>query len=88
MLRSWSFSRLDRLERRGEAWKIAFRCTLLEWSGVIPAAAVPLFDDAPDAALNGVSSRSREDPSYRRPFDNRREMRFPAAPRELSAPRT
>jgi hypothetical protein len=79
---------LDRLERREGAWRIAFRCTVLEWSGAIPAAAVPLFDNAPDAHLNAVPSRSREDPSYRRPLVNKRALRLPANPREFSAPRT
>jgi hypothetical protein len=79
---------LDRLERRDGAWKVAFRCTVMEWSGMIPTATTPLFENAPDAHLNGIPSRSREDPSYRRPLVNRRAMRFPADPRELSAPRS
>ena len=77
---------VDRLERREGEWKIVFRCTLLEWSGTIPTATVPLFENLPDAHVNGMSSRSKEDPSYRRPFVNRRHMRFPDDPRALSAP--
>ena len=74
---------VDRLERRDSQWKIAFRCTLLEWSGTIPASTVPLYENAPDAHVNGMSSRSKADPSYRRPFINRRQMRFPDDPRSL-----
>ena len=77
---------VDRLERRQGEWKIAFRCTLLEWSGTIPAATVPLFENVPDVHVNGVSSRSKEDPSYRRPLINRRLMQLPDDPRALSAP--
>jgi hypothetical protein len=76
----------DRLERRGGAWKIAFRCTIMEWSGMIPETQVPLFRDVPDVHLNGAPSRSREDPSYRRPLTNRRERRVPADPRALGRP--
>jgi hypothetical protein len=77
----------DRLERREGIWKIAFRYTVLEWSGAVPANAVPLFENVPDAHLNGVPSRSREDPSYRRPLTNRREMHFPDDPGALGTPR-
>ena len=79
---------VDRLERRDGAWKVAFRCTLLEWSSVIPGAAVPLFDNTPDAHLNGAPSRTLADPSYQRPLINRRALSCPDNPRELSAPRT
>jgi hypothetical protein len=68
---------LDRLERRGGTWKIALRCNAVEWSGTIPATPLP-FESVPGVHLNGVPSRSREDPSYRRPLTNRREMRSPA----------
>lgn len=64
---------VDRLERRDGAWKVAFRHTILEWSGSIPHGTIPLFGDAPDAAANGAASRSTDDPSYRRPFVNRRQ---------------
>ena len=77
----------DRLERRDGVWRIAFRCTLLEWSGLVPESEVPLFVDVPDLGLNGVSSRSYEDPSYRRPLVNRRAVQFPDAPSELGMPR-
>lgn len=76
----------DRLERREGVWRIAFRCTLLEWSGMVPESEVPLFADVPDLHANGASSRSREDPTYRRPLVNRRAVQFPAAPSELGKP--
>jgi len=79
---------VDRLERRDGAWRIALRCTVMEWSGMIPVAEVPLFENVPDLHLNGIPSRSKEDLSYRRPLINRREMRFPADPRKLSMPRS
>ena len=78
---------VDRLECRAGEWRIAFRCTLLEWSGMVPVATVPLFEKAIDAHVNGMSSRSKEDPSYRRPLINRRQMQFPDDPRALSKPR-
>ena len=76
----------DRLERRDGVWKIAFRYTIIEWSGMVPETDVPLFRDVADVHLNGAPSRSREDPSYRRPLTNRRELRVPADPRKLSRP--
>lgn len=79
---------IDRLERREGEWRIAFRCTLLEWSGMIPGANVPLFDAAAPANPNGVTSRDRQDPSYRRPLVNRRPPSFPADPRALGTPRS
>jgi hypothetical protein len=79
---------VDRLERRQGHWRIAFRCTLLEWSGMIPPANVPLFENVTDAHLNGLAARSKEDPSYRRPLTNRRQIRPPVSPRELGMPRT
>jgi ketosteroid isomerase-like protein len=68
---------IDRLERRDGNWKIALRCNVVEWSGLIPATAIP-FADVPDVHLNGAPLRSREDPSYRRPLTNRRHIRVPA----------
>jgi ketosteroid isomerase-like protein len=79
---------IDRLERRDAQWKIAFRCTLLEWSGMVPTATVPLFEKELDARVNGASSRSKEDPSYRRPLINKRQMQFPDDPRALGTPRS
>jgi ketosteroid isomerase-like protein len=79
---------VDRLERRDDEWKIAFRCTILEWSGTIPASSVPLFEKISDAHVNGISARGKEDPSYRRPLINKRQMQFPDDPRTLSAPRS
>lgn len=78
----------DRMERRNGTWKIAFRCTLLEWSGLVPESNVPLFSDVPDAGVNGVASRTMEDPTYRRPLINRRAVQFPDAPSQLGVPRS
>jgi hypothetical protein len=66
---------LDRFERRDGKWKIAFRYTLIEWSGIIPPATNPMFDNIADIFANGKPSRSKEDPSYRRPLVNRRQIR-------------
>ena len=76
----------DRLERRDGSWKIAFRYTILEWSGMVPETQVPLFKDLADVHRNGVPSRSREDPSYRRPLTNLRALQFPDDPRKLGRP--
>jgi len=73
----------DRLERRDGRWAVAFRQTIIEWSGFIPEATVPLFHDMGDAALNGVPARDRSDPSYRRPHVNHRAIRYPADPASL-----
>jgi hypothetical protein len=62
---------IDRLERRNGEWRIALRCNAVEWSGTIPAGALP-FEDVPDLHLNGAAARSRDDLSYRRPLTNRR----------------
>jgi hypothetical protein len=68
---------LDRLERRDGQWKIALRCNAVEWSGMIPTMAIP-FEDVPDVHDNGVPSRGKDDPSYRRPLTNRRATHLPA----------
>jgi hypothetical protein len=57
---------IDRLERRG-----GLRTNAIEWSGMVPTMAIP-FADVPGINLNGVPSRSRDDPSYQRPLNNRR----------------
>lgn len=62
---------VDRLERRNEEWRIALRTNVIEWCTLPPALPVP-FGDVPDIALNGVSARSKDDPSYQRPLINRR----------------
>jgi hypothetical protein len=77
---------VDRLERRSGEWRIALRCNAVEWSGTVPATAIP-FADVPDVHLNGSPSRSKEDLSYRRPLTNRREKRRPAGTRSLTAER-
>jgi hypothetical protein len=77
---------VDRLERRDGTWRIAFRCTTLEWSGMIPSTVVPLFENVPDLHRNGAPSRGKEDPSYRRPLTNSRQMSSPVDVRKLSIP--
>lgn len=67
---------LDRLERRDGSWRIALRTNAIEWSGLVPTMPIP-FADVPDLALNGVPSRSREDPSYQRPLLNKRAPHSP-----------
>ena len=67
---------IDRLERREGAWKIALRCNAIEWSGMVPTMPIP-FANVPDIHRNGVPSRSKADPSYRRPLTNRRGARSP-----------
>lgn len=68
---------IDRLERRGDVWRIALRTNIIEWAG-LPPAIPPPFADIPDIAVNGVSSRSHDDPSYARPLTNRRAPNNPA----------
>ena len=68
---------VDRLERRAGEWKISFRLTTIEWSGIVPRTVVPLFEGVPDIGLNGTPSRNASDPSYVRPLENRRERRVP-----------
>jgi len=62
---------IDRLERREQAWKIALRTNVIEWSGLVPTLPLP-FADVPDLYENGRPSRSKSDPSYQRPLSNRR----------------
>lgn len=68
---------IDRIERRGGAWKIALRTNIIEWGVMPPAMPLP-FGDVPDIAANGVSARSKADPSYARPLVNRRQPSNPA----------
>ncbi len=77
---------IDRLERRDGEWRVAFRYTLIEWSGAIPTSRVPLFENVADLHANGAPSRDRGDPSYRRPLTNRRSLVRPADVRALSRP--
>jgi hypothetical protein len=70
---------IDRLERREGLWKIALRTNVIEWGSLPPPMPIP-FADVPDIAVNGVSSRSKEDPSYQRPLINRRAPANPAKP--------
>lgn len=65
---------LDRLERRDDQWRIAFRKILIEWSSLVDALKIPVPENIADIQLNGVASRSREDASYRRPLMNFRTL--------------
>jgi hypothetical protein len=67
---------IDRLERRAGAWKIALRTNAIEWSGIVPTMGIP-FADVPGINLNGTPSRDKQDPSYRRPLINQRELHIP-----------
>lgn len=67
---------IDRLERRDGAWKIALRTNAIEWSGIVPTLPIP-FAQVPDINVNGAPSRSKEDPSYRRPLTNKRKLNIP-----------
>jgi hypothetical protein len=67
---------IDRLERRDGSWKIALRTNAIEWSGMVPTLPIP-FAEVPDIHVNGAASRSKEDPSYRRPLTNKRVKRIP-----------
>ena len=69
---------IDRLERRDGAWRLALRTNAIEWSGLVPSLPIP-FADVPGVHLNGVPSRDRRDPSYRRPLTNIRERCVPSA---------
>jgi hypothetical protein len=64
---------LDRLERRDDAWRIAFRTNAIEWAGLVPSLPLP-FAGVPDRHGNGAPARGRDDPSYRRPLVNLREL--------------
>jgi hypothetical protein len=77
---------LDRFECRNGEWKIAFRYTILEWSSVVPGIIVPLFENVKDMRVNGTPSRSKDDPSYRRPLVNKRPRQSHANPTELGSP--
>lgn len=67
---------IDRLERRGGAWRIALRTNAIEWSGVLPTMPLP-FADVPDIFANGAPARDRSDPSYARPLTNKRARSIP-----------
>ncbi|GAA0336350.1 nuclear transport factor 2 family protein [Sphingomonas oligophenolica] len=67
---------IDRLERRDGEWRIAFRTNAIEWSGIVPTMALP-FADVPDIHGNGAPARSKDDPSYRRPLVNLRDLVTP-----------
>jgi hypothetical protein len=62
---------IDRFERRSGQWKIALRYCLIEWTTNAASTAHP-FANLPEAYTNGVPSRGKVDPSYRRPLNNLR----------------
>jgi hypothetical protein len=65
---------LDKFERRDSTWRIILRNNVIEWSGLVPTMAIP-YAEVPDIHVNGAPSRSKQDPSYRRPLTNKREVR-------------
>ena len=67
---------IDRLERRDGEWRIALRTNAIEWSGLTPTLPIP-FADVPGIFDNGAPSRSKDDPSYRRPLANVRPKHIP-----------
>lgn len=67
---------VDRLERRHGEWRISVRTNVIEWSGMLPQMPIP-FADVPGIDRNGVSARSTQDISYRRPLANLRERHLP-----------
>jgi hypothetical protein len=67
---------IDRLEKRGGAWRIALRTNLIEWSCLQPSLPPP-FGEVPDIGANGVSARDKSDPSYTRPLRNKRARTVP-----------
>ena len=69
---------IDRLERRDGGWKIALRTNAIEWSGLVPTLPIP-FGEIPDIHMNGAASRTKEDPSYRRPLTNKRKQQIPTS---------
>ncbi|MFM5930250.1 MAG: nuclear transport factor 2 family protein [Novosphingobium sp.] len=69
---------IDRLERRNGEWRIALRTNIIEWGCLPPPMPIP-FADVPGIEKNGVSSRSTDDPSYRRPLVNLRAPSNPAS---------
>ncbi len=67
---------MDWLEERNGEWKIALRTNAIEWSGMLPTMDIP-FSEVPDIFGNGAPSRSKDDPSYRRPLTNLRKPHVP-----------
>ena len=62
--------------RRPEGWRIVFRYATIDGVSVLKGEQIP-FQWAPDRFANGVPSQTRDDPSYVRPFVNRRERFVP-----------
>lgn len=67
---------VDRLEKRGDEWKIALRTNAIEWSVAPPELPLP-FGDVPDILANGPIARDESDVSYRRPLTNLRKRSIP-----------
>lgn len=70
---------IDRFTRRDGEWRIFVRDTVVDWSGLLPAA--PERPDAPEVPgrdANGLPARDTSDPSYRRPLLNLRPLHTPA----------
>ena len=66
---------IDRFERRNGEWRIANRYCMVEWSGTINEGPIPV-SDITDVHASGAPGRGRTDPSYARPFVNKRQMRW------------
>src|SRR3546814_2770970 len=65
---------IDRLERRNGKWKIVDRLCLIEWASSLNEVQFSATNDEEDARPHDPrSSRSRQDASYMRPLDIRRE---------------
>ncbi|MET0363210.1 MAG: nuclear transport factor 2 family protein [Sphingobium sp.] len=67
---------LDRFERRDGVWGLIVRNNSIEWSSVVAALDNPLAA-VPDILANGVASRGRDDISYTRPLENKRDRFVP-----------
>jgi hypothetical protein len=67
---------IDRLEKRDGAWRIVLRTNAIEWSGMVPSMPLP-FADVADIFDNGAPARSKDDPSYQRPLNNKRARYVP-----------
>jgi hypothetical protein len=57
---------LDRVEKRDDAWRIAHRLTVVEWSGAMNPA--PADTVVPGIEMFAKGTLDRRDPSYARPL--------------------
>jgi hypothetical protein len=62
---------IDRFEKRGDEWRLFRRNNAIEWSSIVPAMANPLAN-FPGIDDNGLVTRTLDDISYLRPYDNKR----------------